>query len=159
MVTGCCILHEKPMNTHRGPEYFLGKSGRLKKLVTGASAMMVIGIIHMQLWLNWPLTLIEDSKLTTQLESITLVICQYWGVTYTLTIAALYLPAASYLCDQAKIAIETGNDEEIKKDPSNWLIKNKMLLSPLAQFPQLIAVIAPMLVGSFGSTLSGLVTF
>lgn len=159
IMAGCCSMRQIPMTTLIGPEYILYQSGQLKKLVTGASAIMVIGIIHMQLWLNWPLTFIEKSQETALLESINLAVCQYWGVTYTLSIAALYLPTANYLSDQAKITIENGKDEKLKQDPSKWLIENKMILSPAAQLPQIIAVIAPMLVGSFGSTLSELVLY
>ena len=81
------------------------------------------------------------------------------GVTYTLTIAALYLPTTNYLSDQAKVTIENGKDEELKQNSSKWLIENKLIFSPATQLPQIIAVIAPMLVGSFGSTLSELVLY
>jgi hypothetical protein len=159
MLAGCCILFEKPLVVVKEPGYFREKSSLLKKLVTGSSAMMVIGIVHMQLWLNWPVTFIGDAQVIEQFKSITLSICRYWGVVYTLTIAALYLPAANYLSNQAKVAIETGQDEEIKKDPVKWLVENKMLVSPIAQLPQIVAVVAPMLVGSLTSTLSGIISY
>jgi hypothetical protein len=159
MLAGCCILFEKPLVVVKEPVYFREKSSLLKKLVTGSSAMMVIGIVHMQLWLNWPVTFIGDAQVIEQFKSITLSICRYWGVVYTLTIAALYLPAANYLSNQAKVAIETGQDEEIKKDPVKWLVENKMLVSPIAQLPQIVAVVAPMLVGSLTSTLSGIISY
>ena len=159
LMAGCCIMHQIPLTSHKGAEYFLGRSEQLKKLITGGSAVMVIGIIHMQLWLNWPLTFSEETKEIAQLKSVTLSICQYWGVSYSLIIAAVYLPSASYLRDQAKLALLQGSDEEVKQEPSKWLIENNMMFSPIASLPQIIAVIAPMLVGSFGSSLSGLVFY
>lgn len=159
LMAGCCIMHEIPFIAHKKPEYFLGRSEQLKKLINGGSAVMIIGVIHMQLWLNWPLTFVEETKEIVQLKSVTLSICQYWGVSYSLIIAAVYFPAASYLSDQAKLAILQGSDEELKQDPSKWLIKNNMMFSPIASLPQVIAVIAPMLAGSFGSSLSDLVFY
>jgi hypothetical protein len=159
IMAGSCIMHEMPMNAHMELKYLLDQSGRLKKLITWGSAIMVIGVIHMQLWLNWPLTFSEGSEMIDQLKPITLAISQYWGVTYTLAIAALYLPAASYLSDQAKIVIERGTDEELKQNSSKWLLENRMSLSAVAQLPQIVAIIGPMLVGSFSSTLSELIFF
>ena len=120
---------------------------------------MIIGIIHILLWLNWPLTFVEEAEEIAQLRSITLTICQYWGVSYSLIIAGIYLPAASYLSDQAKLALLQGSNKKLRRKPSKWLIKNNMMFSPVASLPQIIAVIAPMLVGSFGSLLSGLVCY
>jgi hypothetical protein len=49
-----------------------------------------------------------------------------------LIIAALYLPAAAYLSNQVRQTLLQGSDEELKKDPSSWLIENNMVFSPLA---------------------------
>lgn len=159
IVAGCCIMHEIPLTSHKDAEYFLGRSVQLKKLITGGSAVMVIGVIHMQLWLNWPLAFLGGAEDIIQLKSITLLICQYWGVSYSLIIAALYVPSVSYLSNQAKLALQQGSDREQRKDPSKWLIENHMMFSPIASLPQILTVIAPMLVGTFGSTLSDLVFY
>ncbi|SMG65768.1 hypothetical protein BMETH_38_4 [methanotrophic bacterial endosymbiont of Bathymodiolus sp.] len=74
-------------------------------------------------------------------------------------IAALYLPAAAYLSNQVRQTLLQGSDEELKKDPSSWLIENNMVFSPLASLPQIVAVIAPMLAGSFGTALSSFVFY
>ena len=152
-------MHDIPMSAHKRPEYFLEQSKQLKKLITGGSAIMVIGIIHMQLWLNWPLSFVEETQEIDQLQTVTLIVCQYWGVCYSLIMAALYLPAAAYLSDQAKMALLQGSDEGLKKDPSSWLLENNMMFSPVASLPQIIAVFALMLAGSFGTTLSSFVFY
>lgn len=79
IMAGGCIMHEMPINARMDLKYLLAQSRRLKKLVIGGSAIMVIGVIHMQLWLNWPLTFIDASKETVLLESITQAVCQYGG--------------------------------------------------------------------------------
>lgn len=159
IIAGCCIMHKVPINLHKGTAYFLERSRQLKKLTAGASAVLVIGIIHMQLWLNWPLALQEQTENIANLRSILLSICQYWGISYTLIITALYLPAAAYLGAQARLELLEEGDAEQKKEPEKWLLEHNMIFSPMASLPQIIAVIAPMLVGSFGSTLSGLTLF
>ena len=72
-------MHEIPVPAHQEPEYLLNQSKQLKKLITGGSEVMVIGIIHMQLWLNWPLSFVEEIPEIGQLQSVTLLACKYWG--------------------------------------------------------------------------------
>ena len=157
IMTGCCIMQKRPISSITDLDYLLCQSKRLKELLIGSSAVMVIGIVHMHLWLKWPLSLVLDGAIAKQLEAIILAVSQYWGIIYTLTIAALYLPAAKYLCEQTRTMIMAGNDEDAKKDPDKWLTDAKILVSPTAQLPQLVAVFAPMLVGSFGSSLGNLI--
>jgi hypothetical protein len=160
ITAGCCIMHHIPFTQRKEPEYFLNRSTQLKELMTLSSAVMVIGIIHMQLWLSWPLSLVPQSKEITQLSAIILVICQYWGVFYSLVIASLYYPSANYLSQQAKIALLQSDNQTLRENPSTWLTENNMQLSlTSSSFSQIIIVIAPMLAGSLGSTFSQLIPF
>jgi hypothetical protein len=153
-------MHHIPCTQRKEPEYFLNRSTQLKELMTLSSAVMVIGIIHMQLWLSWPLSLVPQSKEITQLSAIILVICQYWGVFYSLVIASLYYPSANYLSQQAKIALLQSDNQTLRENPSTWLTENNMQLSlTSSSFSQIIIVIAPMLAGSLGSIFSQLIPF
>jgi len=158
IVTGCCIMQGCIPHHKVGLESLLKKSKYIKELLVGGSAVMVIGILHMQLWLNWPVTFVVDDDVRQQIEAVTLAICQYWGVIYTLTMAALYIPSAFSLSEQARELINLENSTTDKVNSEIWLAENKMLLSINGQLPQLLAVIAPMLAGTLGSTFSG-VTF
>lgn len=157
IVTGCCIMHRIPSTLLKKPAYFLNRSKQLNKLIAFSSITMVIGIIHMQLWLSWPLSLVPESSQITQLHAVILITCQYWGIFYSLVIASLYFPTANYLSHHATLALLQSNDETLRRDPSVWLKKNNMqfsLSSP--SISQIITIIAPMLVGSSGNILSQL---
>lgn len=155
ILTGCCIMHKYHRSSNTTLDDLLSQSKHIKELLTGGSAIMVIGIAHMQLWLNWPLSFLPEDSVHQQIEAITLAVSQYWGVLYTLTMAALYLPAAFSLAEQARRIILSDHN----KNPEPWLMENKMLFSLNAQLPQLITMIAPMLLGSFGSTLGNIMPF
>lgn len=155
IMTGCCIMHRIPSTPLKKPAYFLNRSKQLNTLIVFSSITMVIGIIHMQLWLSWPLSLVPESSKIIQLNAIILITCQYWGIFYSLIIASLYFPTANYLNHHATLALLQGNDETLRRDPSVWLKKNNMqfsLSSPSIR--QVITIIAPMLVGSSGNLLS-----
>lgn len=159
IMTGCSIMQESVDPEIPELHALRLRSRHLKDLLTGASAIMVTGIIFMKVWLGWPLSFVTDTALQGHLEEITASIAQYWGITYTLTIVALYLPPAITLSNQARAVIITGDDAELKKNPEKWLSENKLLPSPTAQLPQLIATIAPMLVGSFASGIGRTLSF
>lgn len=159
IITGCGVMRYQQSYTESRLDNLLVKSKYIKELLIAGSVVMVIGIAHMQLWLSWPISLIQDSSLAEQIDAILLTVSQYWGVIYTLAMTALYLPIAFSLSEQARMVIQTSSDEDIKKHPDRWLEENKMLVSPSGQLPQLIAVIAPMLVGSFGSALGNIMPF
>lgn len=159
ILTGCCIMYKHQRTSNTNLDDLLNQSKHIKELLAGGSAVMVIGIAHMQLWLNWPLSFLPVDNVRQQIEAITLAVSQYWGVLYTLTMAAIYLPAAFSLTEQARGIIKTGQNEDVKKNPELWLAENKMVLSLSTQLPQLVTMIAPMLVGSFGSTLGKIISF
>ncbi len=159
IMAGCCIMSQQNTFFESPLSQLIHQSKQIKNLLTGGSTVMVIGIVHMQLWFNWPLSLLPDETLCHQIKAITFSVSQYWGLIYTLTMAALYFPAAFYLTAKAKKIILQGNDEQAKLNPEKWLADNHMLMSPFSQLPQLIAMIAPMLMGSFGTTLAKLMPF
>lgn len=159
IVTGCCIMHGCIPHNKVGLESLLKKSKYIKELLVGGSAVMVIGILHMQLWLNWPVIFVADDTARQQMETVTLAVSQYWGVIYTLTMAAIYIPSAFSLSEQARELVDLENNQVQKINPEAWLSENKMLLSINGQLPQLVAVIAPMLTGALGSTFNGFTFF
>ncbi len=159
ILTGCCIMHKKQRSSKTTLNDLLRQSQLIKELLAGGSAIMVIGIAHMQLWLNWPLSFLADDNARLQIGAITLAVSQYWGVIYTLTMAAVYLPATFSLTQQASSIIQSGQDEGTNTNPELWLKEHKMSLSLHDQIPQLVAVIAPMLFGSFGSMLGNIMPF
>ena len=159
IMTACCIMYKQEANADNNLKNIIRQSKQIRELLAVGSAVMVIGIAHMQLWLNWPLSFLADDTARQQIEAITLVVSQYWGVIYTLTMAAIYFPTTFSLSEQARSIIQISGDEEAKKNPDLWLGKHKILLSPMSQLPQLAAVLAPMIIGSFGSTLGGIMPF
>lgn len=159
ILTGCCIMNKYQTAPNTTLDNLLNQSKQIKGLLAGGSAVMVVGIAHMQLWLNWPLSFVLDDSVRQQIEAITLAVSQYWGVIYTLTMAALYLPAAFSLTERARRIIKVEKNENTIINSELWLKENNMLLSLNAQLPQLVAVLAPMLLGSFGSTLGNIMPF
>ncbi len=150
IVSGCCIIKQKASDLHQVNKQFL----LLKEFIKGASAILIVGIIHMQLWLSWPLSLSPKLPELEKMKSIIAMIIQYWGICYSLTIAAFYLPVAAHL---RHIALEI----EYKHDSANINEHNKQLSNTLSliqpsitQLTQVAVMLGPMLVGTISPALT-----
>ncbi len=118
----------------------------LNELMQIASIVMIVGLIHMQLWLSWPLYMVSGFEEMNQLKALLMAIIQYWGICYSITMAALYLPIAYHLH-----TIE-------RKQNGQQTIEDGGVTSPaqlvLSKLPQLTSVLAPMIIGSVSPALS-----
>nr|WP_305906411.1 hypothetical protein [Methylomarinum sp. Ch1-1]MDP4519092.1 hypothetical protein [Methylomarinum sp. Ch1-1] len=155
IVTSCCFLCQPASQIDQ-----LGiRFEWLKKLTEFASAVMIIGIIHMQLWLSWPLNLIPSHNDIKPLKEIIMAVIQYWGISYTLTIAALYIPSSAYLRNRALAIHDQLTVADKPKALPSWLIDTQGVQSIAEKIPQLASILAPMVVGSISPSMTELFTF
>ncbi len=146
IITSCCIIREQATQ----PEQLTEQSLHFKELIQGASAVMVVGIIHMQLWLSWPLSLTSELPHINEMKGIILAVIQYWGICYTLTIAALYLPVSAHLRKKALIMTSTASSVNM----GSRTHPDSSFQSFSSQITQIAAIMGPMLVGSIVPSLT-----
>jgi len=145
IIIGCCIVKQKYENLAQVNKQFL----LLKDFINGASAIMVVGIIHMQLWLSWPLSLTPELANLNNLKDVIATLIQYWGIFFTLTIAALYLPIAAHLRSKAYKFINEPDSLDNNNNSNQALYQ-----SATSKLPQIAALLSPMLVGSVSPALA-----
>lgn len=149
ILTGCCIISTKAETiAELNKQYVL-----LKEFIKGSSAILVVGVIHMQLWLNWPLSFLSDYAHINGLKDVISSIIQYWGICYSLTIAAFYLPIARHLLAHIQLF---ENDAEFS---SQQLGINSLIQSASTHLPQIVAILGPMLIGTISPSLTELISF
>jgi hypothetical protein len=132
---------------------------QLNGLIKASSMLMISGIIHMQLWLHWPLQLIPNHPDIDLIKRFIQTVIEYWSVCYTLTIAALYIPLAYHLKQQA---IRLCREQQLsceKTDLPEWLGENPLSHSLATQLPQLVAILGPILAGTLVPSLNNLFNF
>ena len=113
----------------------------------------------MQLWLSWPLSLTTDFAGRNGLRQVISTIIQYWGICYSLTIAALYLPIATYLRNKARSFCPTHDLIGGQENSQQWQDANPLIQSATAQIPQIVAILGPMLVGSLSPAMADIFYF
>lgn len=156
LVTGCCIMADKNGSNKDGLKLLVIKMRQLKKFIGIVSIMLVAGVLHMIAWLHWPTALIGDKSIAGHVVSFSESIGLYWGATFSLLIATFYIPAAWSINKKAEDIITEYPEQTQGMEMQEWLQKHSMSLSPLQQLPQLLAMLAPLLVGPIGATVAKL---
>ena len=154
LITGCCIMSDQNRKTNL--QLLLTKMQQLKKFIGIISIMLVAGVLHMIAWLYWPTALIADNSTSKHVVEFSEAIGLYWGATFSLLIATFYIPAAWSINKRAEELIRAHPEQTKGMEMQEWMQKHSMSLAPLQQVPQLLAILAPLLVGPLGASLSKL---
>jgi hypothetical protein len=156
LVTGCCIFADKNKIKKFDVNILVTQMRQLKKFISIVSVMLVAGVLHMIAWLHLPTALIADKSLAKHVIEFSEAMGLYWGATFSLLIATFYIPAAWSISNRAEAIITEFPEQTQGMEMQEWLQKHSISLSPLQQVPQLLAVLAPLLVGPIGSALTNL---
>jgi hypothetical protein len=155
LIAGCTILAPPSPGAARRPDDVARQMRLLRELLNAASAIMVVGVLHMMSWLRWPAALVEDAGVRDAVNKLALAVTFYWGTTFSLMIAAFYIPAAVWLSRRGEAAIRAAARETPDLDCDKWLRERGLSVMPARQLPQLFVMLAPLLAGPLGSAITG----
>lgn len=154
-VCATLALPARPLNNdvHRDPMHLVLRMRRLKEVVNVASAFLVFGILHMNMWLNWSASLFSDALLSSQVSGVAWSISTYWGVTFTLILTVTYVPATAYLQNRAREQITSGDMAKDTKEAELWLNEHGFSFTLSNQLLQCISILAPFLAAPVSNAL------
>lgn len=155
IVTACCVISQ-PSNEI---DQIHAQFSWLKDFVKGSSAAMIIGLVHMELWLSWPIKLIPEFPHVKELNEIIFNIIQYWGFCYSITIAAVYRPVVIYLRKKASEFKKAAADQDKSGELPAGLEKGSGMQVIAEKIPQIAAILAPMLIGTLSPAINNLFAF
>jgi hypothetical protein len=149
----CATLHLPAAPCHMDSTYLAKRMRRLKEIINVASAFLVVGVLHMSMWLNWTASLVSDPGLGSKVTGVASSITAYWGIAFTLVLAITYLTSTSYLQEQALKQITRGKKAMEPKEAEQWLNEHGFSLTLNNQLPQFISILAPILAAPISSAL------
>lgn len=130
-------------------EFFKRRMKCLNQGIMIGSAVLLFGIIHMEAWMQWPISLIDEETILKKVAINAVVsISQFWGISCTLLLVCLYAAAAIYWQAQTRAALIAIQSEI---DISKWLVDNGFTVSWQKHTLQLAAMLTPFLAGSFSA--------
>lgn len=153
LMAGCATLAPAPAGTPNQARHLADQMERLKSLLNGGSALLVVGVLHMHVWLRWPAALVQDPKVAAEILGFSSAVSIFWGVAFSLLIMAFYLPVAALITDRASTILAQSPEEAGGKDVKEWLQEQGLSMTPTRQLPQIAAMLAPLLAGPFGRVL------
>lgn len=127
------------------------RARQIRQVVGLAAVFMVVGVLHMGSWTQLAgatLTAEADQALDLAAVAVTL----FWGAAFTLMIASFYLPMGMRLSELAEGVMDdlgVGGAER-----RSWLVARGLSFEPSHQLPQIAAVVAPLLAGPIGGTIT-----
>jgi hypothetical protein len=134
-------------------DYLAKRMSRLKEIINIGSAFLVFGILHMSMWLNWTASLVNDPALSSKISGVAWSISAYWGVAFTLVLAATYVPSTVYLQNQTMKQITRGKNAMAPKEAEQWLNDHGFSFTLSNQLTQCISIMAPILAAPISSIL------
>ncbi len=154
VIASCSTLVPCVAQGKEGANYYANQVRYLKDLLNAGSVMLLVGILHMSIWLRWPSAFLGDTKLVEDINNFSLAVSTFWGVAFTLLIAAYYIPSARILNRRAKAALA-----DVYDDPAEvrqWLKENDLEMSTASQIREIVAISGPLLAGSLSTSFLGI---
>jgi len=155
VIASCSTLVPCVSQGKEGAYYYANQMRYLKGLMNTGSVMLLVGILHMSIWLRWPSALLGDAKLLVEdINKFSLAVSTFWGVAFTLLIAAYYIPAARTLNRRAKAALADVYDDPVEL--RGWLQENNLEMTTASQIREIVTISGPLLAGSLSTSLLGI---
>lgn len=124
---------------------------RLHILLYVAAAVLIAVVLSMAAWLVWPVALANTPELKTRLMTVASGIGIFWGVSFTLMLAAAYLPSAIRLNGQIRRlrAVPDAQEADEATDEARGATIERLGLnqSVFGQVTRLVAILSPAITG------------
>ncbi|MDJ0610700.1 MAG: hypothetical protein QNJ67_17120 [Kiloniellales bacterium] len=129
----------------------------LNHILYAATALMIVGIITMHLWMRLPGLVLDGTAVNTVAKQ-ALSVLTYYAVGFCAILLSIYLPTALQLQQRAKSLAGPIGQLSARRDPGDWLKQQGFTLDLRSQAGQVLAVIGPLLAGPLPLFLEALLT-
>jgi hypothetical protein len=149
----CGTLHSPRGPRKVDPMQLCLRLRRLKEVINIASALLVFGILHMSMWLNWTASLVSDSVLRSKIAGLAWSISAYWGVAFTLVLTVAYVPSTIYLQKRARELLIKDKMAKETEGAEQWLNQHGFSFTLSNQLVQCVSIMGPILAAPISSAL------
>ncbi|WP_374089481.1 hypothetical protein [Methylomicrobium lacus] len=126
-------------------KFFVDRMNYLKQGIMIGSLILLFGLIHMDVWMQWPVELIEAPDIKDKVQSSLVVISQFWGIAYSLILISFYATAVYFWRYRTSLYLVLSSPQT---DISAWLDDNGFTFSWHKHVLQIGTMLTPFLAGS-----------
>lgn len=129
----------------QGLVFFKKRIEYLKQGIMVGSLVLLFGIVHMDVWIHWPVALIDDPGIKNLASTTFSLISQFWGIVFSSLLISLYVSGMIYWRSQTGVYLISSQPEI---DLKAWFDENGFNFSWQKHALQLSAMLTPFLAGS-----------
>ncbi len=135
------------------PEHMAMRASHLKEAIVVASVFLVVGVLHMSVWLGWASSLSNEPGLQSGLAGVAWSVSAYWGVAFTTMLIGAYVPPALYLRKRAQMLARESGQATTAEEAERWLSERGLSFKLSNQLTQYLSIIAPFLAAPLSATI------
>ena len=143
----CAAVTEPRRDCDNTLDYYVRRDHCLDQSVIVGSLIMLFGMLHMCCWLEWPISLLDDTETKKSIHGVMSSIYQYWGIAFSVQLLTVYGSATLYWNRRVRDFIDRDQPGVNSKE---WIREHGFEFSIRHHAPQFIAIVAPIIAGFSG---------
>lgn len=153
LLMGICSALTEP-DTGRRPslDLLIERDTLIDQSVIIGSMMLVMGLVHMGCWMDWPVGVWADSELKTTVMVLTASVYEYWGICFSILLFVVY-GGSKWIWKTIVRDVLTANHPNI--DPAGFISEHDLGFQMRRHLPHAVAIVLPFLssISSSGSSI------
>jgi hypothetical protein len=153
LLMGICAALTIPDSGRRPSlELLVERDSTIDQSVLVGSLMMLMGLIHMGCWMDWPVGIWANSDLKTDVMALTASVYEYWGICFSIMLLGVY-GGSKWVWKTIVMDVLSANHPDI--DPRSFIADHDLGFGIRRHLPHAIAIALPVLssLGGSGSNL------
>jgi hypothetical protein len=153
LLMGICSALTEP-DTGRRPslDLLIERDTFIDQSVIIGSMMLLMGLVHMGCWMDWPVGVWADSDLKTAVMGLTASVYEYWGICFSILLLLVY-GGSKWIWKTIVRDVLSANHPDI--DPIVFISDHNLGFQIRRHLPHAIAIVLPFLssISSSGSSI------
>lgn len=149
LLIGICAALTVP-DTGRRPslDLLIERDAAIDQSVLIGSFMMLMGLVHMGCWMDWPVGIWADSDLKAAVMALTASVYEYWGICFSILLLLTY-GGSKWVWKTTVLDVLSANHPDI--DPSAFISDHDLGFRIRRHLPHAVAIVLPVLSSLSGS--------
>lgn len=149
LLIGICAALTVPETGRRlSLDLLLERDSIIDQSVIIGSFMMLMGLVHMGCWMDWPIGIWANSELKTDVMALDASVYEYWGICFSIMLLVVY-GGSKWAWKLIVMDVLSTNHPDI--DPASFIVDHDLGFRIRRHLPHALAIALPVLSSLSGS--------
>lgn len=148
----CAALTVPDIHKQLSLNFLIERDSTIDQSVIIGSFMMLMGLVHMGCWMDWPVGIWASSDLKTTVMALTASVYEYWGICFSILLLLVY-GGSKWVWKTIVMDVLSTHHPDI--DPESFITDHDLGFRIRRHLPHAIAIVLPVLssLGGSGSSI------